>query len=272
MDTPRYGTTSCRRCGAVNLPGSRFCQNCGADIRSESQGGWAGAPPQYRTEPPDSKEHDQTMTGLLLMAIGFGLGWIPYVADLGGFMVLIGLIFVFLGRDAFGAVHHRNVVVGGLLVVLTLIAGIVLAAWFAYVIFGLQTNAGTDLSGISAQLTGDFEVLFVGAAVLGVISVLASVILVYDLAGETTRLLLWMGFLLATVISVATVAYLLPQIQQTISQATSGTTLSLGPVQQLETTSLVLGLAKIAPDLMFTWAYLRARNESMDRQAPLLSG
>jgi len=96
--------------------------------------------------------------------------------------------------------------------------------------------------------------------------VLAAVIVVYDLADGTTRTLLWLGFVLGCAISIATVAYLLPQIQQAISQATSGSTLDPGPINSLETTATVLGIAKIVPDLLFAWAYLRARDAASDRE------
>ena len=52
---------------------------------------------------------ERTKTVLLLIPVGFFIGWIPLVGVVGGIPELVGGIMVILGRHAFGREHARNV-------------------------------------------------------------------------------------------------------------------------------------------------------------------
>jgi len=213
-----------------------------------------------------ASDRERTVTGLLLLVIGFALIWIPYVAFVADLIVLIGIIFLILGRHAYGPVHHRNVVIGGVLFLVTIVAALGLAIWFAAALIGqLVTNINT-VNVATGALQNDFAVLFIGTAILGVVGSFVRVILPYALADRTTTLLLWTGFALSVAVSILILAILYPQIASAISQSTSGTEFNPGPLNSLQTTSTLLGLLNIVPSLLFAWAYYRAREEAVRRR------
>jgi len=212
-----------------------------------------------------ARDRDRTVTGLLLLVIGIGLGWIPYVSFIGGILALVGIILVIIGRHGYGPEHHRNVVIGGILFVFTIIAAVVLAVWFVAALFGQASASGTGVTIAGSQLQGDFEVLFIGAAVVGIIGSLSRVIMVYALADQTTRILLWAGFFASVAVSLLVLAILYPQIVTAINQATAGSTIDTGPLNSLQGQSTLLGLLNVLPSLLFVWAYWRAREEALNR-------
>jgi hypothetical protein len=193
------------------------------------------------------------------------LSWIPYLDFIGDILVLIGVILVILGRRGFGDDHRRNVVVGGLLFFLTIIATVALAVWFAVTLIGQAGASGATLSSLGSALNSDLAALFVGAAVIGVIGGLAQVIIPYALSDRETRILLWAAYLISVALSIVILVVLYPEIASAVSQATSGSKFNRGPIDSLETTSTLLGVSKAIPSLLFAWAYWRAREEAMHR-------
>jgi len=80
---------------------------------------------------------DRTKTGLLLIAIGFFIGWIPLFGVVGGILELVGAIMVILGRHAFGREHARNVMWSIIIFIIAIVVAIV--AVFAIVFRLLRT-------------------------------------------------------------------------------------------------------------------------------------
>jgi len=214
-----------------------------------------------------AKDRERTVTGLLLLVIGFVLGWIPYVSIIGELIALIGLILVILGRRAYGPQHHRYVVLGGVLFLLTILATVGLVIGFAAALLGQVSTTGSSVSINATGLQNDLYALFVGAAIIGVIGGLAQVVLVYALSDRTTRLLLWLGFATSTAISLIVVVILVPQVISAVNQATSGATFDSGPITSLEATSNLLSVARVVPAVLFAWAYYRARADAIGHTA-----
>ena len=278
---------TCPRCGAPLVPGGAFCQSCGVPLATAVPPGGAplpsappvappppaGFPPPYSQAAPyppgpvsyNVADRERTATGLLLLVIGFVLAWIPYIDFIGDILVLVGVILIILGRRGFGPDHQRNVVVGGLLFFLTILVTVGLVVWFAAALFSQAGASGASLSSVGAALNSDLAVLFVGAAVIGVVGGLAQVIIPYALSDRETRILLWAGYLISIALSLVILWVLYPQIATAVNQATSGLTFNNAPIASLETTSTLLGLSKAIPSLLFAWAYWRARESAMAR-------
>jgi hypothetical protein len=200
-----------------------------------------------------------------LLVIGFALSWIPYVSFIGDILAFVGIILVIVGRHGYGPEHRRDVVVGGVLFVITLIAAVGLAVWFVAALLGAVSVNGTTLTISNSALQNDFLVFFVGIAVVGIIGSLSRVIMVYALSDRTTQILLWAGFAASVVISLTILAVLYPQIVTAVNQATAGSTVNQGPLNSLQTESTVLGLVNVLPALLFAWAYWRAREQALAR-------
>jgi hypothetical protein len=195
------------------------------------------------------------------MIIGFLLGWIPYVNLVGGILLLIGIFLLFLGRRAHGTSHCRVVVQGSILVFLGVVGGFVASLAFTSAILDDAATAGATLAQVGALIKGDLLGLFVASVVLGTVVRFGEILLVYRLSTRTIRILLWSGLLVGLVLGVATLWYLLPQINSAIDQATGGTQLDLGPIDRVEATSQLLSLTGILPSVLFAAAYYLAREE-----------
>jgi hypothetical protein len=200
-----------------------------------------------------------------LLVIGFALSWIPYVSFIGDILAFVGIILVIVGRHGYGPEHRRDVVVGGVLFVITLIAAVGLVVWFIAALVGAVSVNGSTLTVSNSALQNDFLVFFVGIAVVGIIGSLSRVIMVYALSDRTTQILLWAGFAASVVISLTILAVLYPQIVTAVNQATAGSSVDKGPLNSLQTESTVLGLANVLPALLFAWAYWRAREQALAR-------
>lgn len=208
------------------------------------------------------------MEGLLLLVIGIALSWIPYVDIIGGLIALVGIILVFMGRRAYGPEHHRDVLAGGVLFVVSILATVGLTIGLVVALLSSTTVSSTGAVTFNASaLQGDLQVFFVGAAVVAIIGGLSRVILVYALSDRTTRILLWAGFFLSVALSIVILLILYPQIVTAVNQATSGSSYNSGPVSSLETEGDLLGAINVVPVVLFAWAYWRARDEALSRTA-----
>ena len=285
---------TCPRCGTALVPGANFCQGCGGAVATAVPGSAPppmgqtplasatfgapppvyGAPTPYAPLPPGVvfipstivRDRDRTVTGLLLLVIGIALSWIPYVDIIGGLIALIGIIMVFMGRRAFGPEHHRDVLAGGVLFLISILATIGLTIGLVAALLSAATVSTTGTVTLNgSMLQGDLQVFFIGAAVVGIIGGLSRVILVYALSDRTSRILLWAGFFLSVAISIVVLLVLYPQIVSAVNSATSGTTYNNGPISSLTTEADLLGAINVLPALLFAWAYWRAREEALRR-------
>jgi hypothetical protein len=266
------GGPRCPSCAAPVSASQNFCPNCGASLAPSARSlpsSVSQAPPgeswdwvavaDERTARP--KAVDRTQTGLMLMIIAFALLWIPYIADLGALIALIGVAFLWFGRNGFGPQHRRNVMLGSAFVVLGLLIGIVAAIWFVDSIL-TAVPPGGSVSALSGVFQSDLTVLFVVGFVTTGITALAYALLPFALADGTSRYLLFAGAVLTIVISAVTITVLLPQITTAVGQATSGPVINTAPVTALQGQEALFGAAQFFPNMLFLWAYYRTRSRA----------
>ena len=287
--------TACPNCGTPYVPGAKFCQVCGTPAPYTIPGGVQspgaaplptsapffpptppGAPIGWPPLPPGAvfvpstvvRDRERTVEGLMFIIIGTAISWIPYVDIIGGLIALIGIILVFMGRRAYGADHHRDVVAGGVLFLVSILATIGLAIALVSALLGAATVSSTgSVTFNSSTLIGALQETFIAAAVVGILGGLSRVIMVYALSDKTTRILLWAGFFLSVAISIIVLLVIYPQVVNAVNSATSGSTFNSGPINSLSTESDLLGAINIVPLLLFVWAYWRARIEALRRTA-----
>lgn len=271
------GKGYCPACGTPSGPGARFRSRCGQALPDTAPASPYVAPEAHSWDTVAEADavryglqrgSDRTRTGLLLMILSFALGWIPYVAFVAGILAFIGIIYLWLGRNDLGPGHRRSVMAGCVCVVLAILVSIIAVLGFVSAVFSAAAAAGTTLSDVGATLRGALERLLVSVIVAGALGSLGYVLLPYALADRTSRALLWGGLALSVGLSVLVVAVLWPQLSSAVAQATSGSSINVGPVQAVETRETILATLQFFPQMMFLAAYYRVRN----REAKIAEG
>jgi len=271
------GGLLCPDCESPVSAVQSFCPNCGASLTALSEVApsarpaapgadswdWVGVQDDRGALP---RAQERTKTGLLLMIVAFALLWIPFVSSLGELIALIGVVFLWLGRNGFDPSHSRNVLLGGACVVLGLLIAIGVGIWFAGAIVAEAASPGQSLSQLGTLLQSDLGVLFVVGLATAGLTAIAYVLLPYALSDPTSRILLFSAAVLTVAISAIQVAVLFPQISNAVAQATSGSSINTGPITALQDESVLLATAQILPDMMFLWAYYRTRARTFPNQ------
>ncbi|HTT35203.1 MAG TPA: zinc ribbon domain-containing protein [Thermoplasmata archaeon] len=262
----------CSTCGAPLASGARFCSACGAQAGGPLPMAPTGVPPSLAWDPrategprerPVSREVDRTRTGFTLMVIGFLLAWIPYANYVGGLLLLAGVVLLWLGRRGFGEAHHRAVLAGGLLFAGGIAVGLVGSLWLIETI--LTANlASIDPTAFAATLQTDLEAILVLAAISGAMGALGYLLVPFELSDGATRTLLAVAFVASVAVNVYIESVLWQQLAPAIAQATSGTTVSVGPIQALEFRLTLYGLLNAIPNLLFAYAYYRTRRRVIE--------
>lgn len=194
-------------------------------------------------------EKQRTSTGLTLLVIGLLLSWIPYIRYVGDLLILIGAIFVILGRAAFGPKHELYVKLAIVLFIIALIAAVVVALDFAFSIF-------TDVNS-APKLVGDFKNYMIGLIVVAVIGGSSYILLVYGISDSLGIKLLLMAFVLQIVITIVVFVVVMPTISSAIYSMSSG---NLKPLDSLSSKISDYGLLNVFPLLIYAFAYYRAKN------------
>jgi len=287
------GARFCSNCGSPVDVAATFCGRCGARITPGVAPAAAPAaaapsppytPPTIYAPPPAApsppypyaappyppapypaydyaaaerqKRIDRTRTGVLLIAIGFILNWVPYIGILGSLLILIGAILGIIGRKAFGQRHSQFVVVAIVVFFVGIIAAGALGAIFAFQLF-LATSV-SDLAGAAAAVRNFVIALIVGAAISGI----ASILFVHELENKTGKYLLYAGYA-AGVIAPGIVAVLI--IGQIEAFVTSG---NLAALAALGTEATTLGLLSGVSSVLFAGAYFIAYSRIQRREIP----
>jgi hypothetical protein len=256
--------TRCPVCGTALAPESGVCRTCRTPLRTEQEpiaapdgnplsgvdGSWG---------PPLSRERERTRTGLLLITVAFGLLWIPYIEGIGELMVIVGALYLWLGRRAFPPAHRRNVGVSGGLIVTGILLAVVLVAWFLVDFLTSGGGTGGGAGGMNGPLPSDLTVFILAALVSSSLLAAAYVLLPFALADARTRILLVVAAILTVALAAVSAFVLLPQAGPAVNQALSGGTFHPGALAGFERESVLLGLTQIVPDFLFLVAYYRTR-------------
>jgi hypothetical protein len=190
--------------------------------------------------------------------IGFLLSWIPYVDEIGGLLVLIGVILVYSGRKGFYREHPTHAAWGMGLVLLSILSVIGLTLWLFFALEGITTVSSTGTVTVDTGALGGILQGFVfGAAVIGLIGAAGYATLPWALADGSTRNLLLAALLVQIAVTVLLAAYVLPILQTAVNYAIAhpGT----NPVPGIDGDLDLLTVFQVLPAALFAWSYLRVR-------------
>ena len=200
---------------------------------------------------------DRTKTGVLLLAVGIAISWIPIVGGFGGLLALIGVILLFLGRHGFTEPHRADVVLGGALLLVSVLGAIVLAVWVAGSIVSAGSTVGATSQDIANAAVNALQGAAYGALVLGVIGATGQLLMVWELADTSTRWLLILGLLVGLALGVVVLAVEVPLFSQAFQQATAGGGYNRGPIDALNSQIQAYSLLRIFPAAISAFAYYR---------------
>ncbi len=243
---------------------SAFSTNCGAQLATpptslqQTPGGvptylgpsQASAPSGYYDYAVTYYEEERrrgisrTKTGLLLLVIGFFIGWIPLVGGIGSLLEFIGAVMVILGRHGFGREHSRNVLWSIVIFIVGIVAGVV--AVFVVIFSTISANLryfNRTTSPTFVPSVFDPTAFFTGILVGIAITQVSFVLLTYALQKRNGRILLLFGY--AASIAASVVNFFL-----------------------LRGSIILTAIPSLVPALIYGYAYNLARNRVEHGEIP----
>lgn len=110
------GSITCPQCGYVSPATAEFCTNCGRPLVPTA------TPPLAEAEL--LRGRSRTRTGFLLLFIAFLLLVVPLVSIVGTLLAIVAVILIYMGAEAYGARHKRNVL-ASILIWIVIFVGLV---------------------------------------------------------------------------------------------------------------------------------------------------
>ena len=294
----------CQECGAPNEAAAKYCARCGSELRAGVAPGATPPPPAagpapvppsyfppyttypyaapYVPYPPPypyagpypgypnyadverTKQIDHTKTGLLLLAIGFLIGWVPIIGGIGVILGFIGAILVILGRAAFGARHSTFVILSVVLYIAFIVLAVAFFLWFLFV--GFQAAS----QGNPRPFASAFWLFVGGIVVASVIARVAEVLFVHELEKPVGRYFLYAGLLASIVVPVVAVLVLKASFDALLTGIANGTITNPNDprIGTLRNVGDTLGLLGAIPSVLLGVAYLLAWQRIERREIP----
>jgi len=186
------------------------------------------------------------------MIIGFLLQWIPVIQDIAALISLTGVIFVVLGRNAFGRKHASYVVAAVIIYIVGFFSTIILAFSFASAI---SAAAYSSSSSSAASIISAFNDLLWGSLIIAVVIGISVVMLPYQLESAGGRIFLWVTFAVQIALGVIIIAVIGPEISSAVRLTFSTSPPELLSMLNLENSLNNLRLLSVISSVMLAIAY-----------------
>lgn len=193
------------------------------------------------------KQMEQTSTGLTLMVIGLLLEWIPYVDFIGVILMIIGTIYMILGRHGFGDKHAQSV---GISVAIYIIMGIVVGVTVISFVFTIVVNHSN-----TTAISGIFNSYIVALLVEGAILSTSYVILIYSISESEGRMFLIIAYAAQIIISGLTFIVMKNAVDSLLSNSNNFASREASALSGLDKYTLFSAI----PLLLYAYAYYLAR-------------
>lgn len=257
MGQPNIGNTiRCSFCLGMNTVNDTICSTCGKPLHSVA----STIPVETYAEVNNSVRFDEdisnTITGLLLLAIGTAIAWVPIVKYLGLILNFVGVILIFLNRKEFNSRHSTYVVLSIVIYVTSFITVFYSSSTTTVVGSYYSSGLAQKETLIMNQLKGEI-IAAVLSAIIGSIAYFFITIALQDALG---KLLLACGLISSFIIELLMGSILYDSISTIVNNAFSGVTYNSAPIKSLINNLTVLSLLGIIPDILFAVAYLRLRS------------
>lgn len=195
---------------------------------------------------------DRTKTGIVLLAIGAAMGWIPVISLLASLLILIGAFLVILGRQPFGATHERNVAFAIVLYIIGLMGGIGLAGTVtSQIILAVANLPAAQLAG---AVVDAFNTLLIGGIVVVLFSGLGSVLFLYALMDMRGKQLLWASLAASVAILFVVWAIVVGQVGAAVAASYATSPPDPAPITALDAQVNSLKVLDLVPDVLLAAA------------------
>ena len=212
-----------------------------------------------------NKQIDRTKTGLLVILVGALIGWIPIIGGIGGLLIIIGAIFIIVGRKAFGDTHSRNVWIGVVLYIVGVVAAAIFVVIATFSLIGGFVGTGTPTLGeVESALTNILLGTVVGSAIIG----LSTVVFTYALQKREGKILLWAGYIASVAIASVLVLILLGEVSVFAQDIAASGFDDPAALQPFSDRVEFLGLLEVIPHMLWAAATYLAWDRVKKREIP----
>lgn len=200
----------------------------------------------------EQENMEKTMTGLTLMTIGLFLEWIPDIDYLGILLMIIGTIYMIMGRHGFGAKHSRYV---GIAVAVYIIMFIIIVATVLAFVFSILSSYNNSTSSITNTLPALFNEYLLVLIAMGAILSLSYVILIWYISGSDGRKILIVAYAAQIIISGVIFSVMTPQIDSALNNLNNFTAREASLLSGIQSYSILSAI----PLLIYAYAYYLTR-------------
>jgi hypothetical protein len=197
------------------------------------------------------------------LVVGTLLLWIPVIDTLGSLLVLVGVVLVILGRQAFGQAHSRNIIVAIVAFLIGIVALLLVSATFDAVL--TSAFSARDRMAVAPAV----RTALTGIVVAGIIMGLAWVFLTYALQNRLGQILLWVGYGATVLIQIVVSLLLVDAMTSTLEYAVSSGTTRPSALNDLMAERPATAVWRALPLLLFAAAYYLARARIQRAEIPM---
>lgn len=200
----------------------------------------------------EPRSMEKTMTGLTLMTIGLFLEWIPDIDYVGVLLMIIGTIYMIMGRHGFGDKHSRYVKIAVAIYIIMSI--IIFISILTFVFSTLLSISMTTNGGANIPVTSFNEFILVIMA-MGAILSLSYLILIWAISGSFGRKILMIGYAAQIIISGVILGIMTPEIDSSLNDLNNFTSREASLLSEIGRYSFLGAI----PLLIYAYAYFLAR-------------
>ena len=258
-------TIRCPYCLAPNPITATVCETCGKSLTEAPQNNPGDIYSKANNTVKFDGDISNTITGLLLLGIGTGIAWIPYIQYLGIILNFIGVILIFLNRHSFEAKHATYVILSIVIYIFAFILSIAIGLIGAASIITSSFSSLT-LAQQQSMIRNDLQTVIIGAIISGMIGSVAYFTITYGLQDEKGKLLLLIGLVSYFIVETIIGSVLYSSLQSALNQIFSGNSFSQSNFNSFSQTITLYSLLTVIPMLTYAIAYLRIRSVIKDEE------
>lgn len=253
-------TIRCPYCLASNPITASVCETCGKSLTEAPQNNPAGTYSKANNNVKFDGDISNTITGLLLLGIGTGIAWIPYVQYFAIFLNLIGVILIFLNRHSFETKHSTYVILSIAIYLVAFVIGVIIAVAGVLSIVTTTSFSTLSLSQQESLIRGQMQTIILGTIIAGMIGSIAYFTITYGLQDEKGKLLLLIGLVSYFIVEAIIGAFLYSYTTAILNSTFSNNSFHQSNLTSFSGDLTLYSMLTVIPMVTYAIAYLRIRS------------